>query len=112
MERKLKKKPSNNKTRTMFKMQKSGLFSHDSPIEVEAEFPDMNYKGRPQNSLKASVPIFQPSISADYGTLTKPHICNRIKELEVVQCRTAITEAGFRMFSWEIYILQERNANQ
>lgn len=67
----------------MFKMQKSGLFSHDSPIEVEAEFPDMNYKGRPQNSLKASVPIFQPSISADYETLTKPHICNRIKELEV-----------------------------
>lgn len=46
MERKLKKKPSNNKTRTMFKMQKGGLFSHDSPIEVEAEFLDMNYKVR------------------------------------------------------------------
>lgn len=66
-------------------------------IEVKAEFPDMNYKGRPQNSLKASVPSFQPSISADYGTLTKPHICNRIKEFDVVQCRTAITEGGYRM---------------
>lgn len=41
----------------MFELQKAGYFHMIHPrqaIEVEAEFPDMNYKGRPQNSLRVS----------------------------------------------------------
>lgn len=70
------KKRENNKTRAMLH---SGLFSHINvvnprlAIEVESEFPDMNYKGQPQNSLKASVPNFQPGISAWTMGLSPSH---------------------------------------
>lgn len=75
MERKLKKK-ENNKTRAMLY---SGLFSNINlvnpqlAIEVESEFLDMNYKGETQNSLKASIPSFQPGISAWTMGLSPSH---------------------------------------
>lgn len=73
------KKEENYKTRAMLY---SGLFSHINlvnpqlAIEVESEFPDMNYKGELQNSLKASIPSFQPGISA--GTIWESHRATNI----------------------------------
>lgn len=88
-----KKTRENNKTRAICYI--AGLFSHINlvnprlAIEVVSEFPGMNYKGQPQNSLKASVPSFRRT--------SLPGLWDSHREFEVVQCRTAITEAGFRM---------------
>lgn len=89
-----KKNPhENNKTRAICYI--AGLFSHINlvnprlAIEVVSEFPGMNYKGQPQNSLKASVPSFRRA--------SLPGLWDSHREFELVQCRTVITEAGCRM---------------
>lgn len=70
MKRKLKKTLKIIKLERCSKCKKSGLFSHDSPIEVEAEFLDMNYKVRwrrlSQFFCRASLPTMGLSPSHIY----------------------------------------------
>lgn len=75
-----KKNRENNKTRAICYI--AGLFSHINlvnprlAIEVVSEFPGMNYKGQPQNSLKASVPSFRRA--------SLPGLWDSHREFEVV----------------------------
>lgn len=74
MERKLKKKPSNNKTRTMFKMQKAGYFHMIHPSKLRPNFqtwitkdsPKIRWRRLSQFFSRASLPTMGLSPSHIY----------------------------------------------
>lgn len=85
---KTKKTRENNKTRAICYI--AGLYSLINLVNPRLAIEVMSdFQGQPQNSLKASVPSFRRA--------SLPGLWDSHREFEVVQCRTAITEAGFKM---------------